>query len=171
MTDDNIKKDSSLDDGETEPQEETENPLGRCEKERDEYLDGWKRAKADLANYKKDEAKRFEEIIKFGQTSLIRDLIIILDSFDLALISKEIQSDPDREKGLYLIRQQLEDILSKNGLERIMISAGDAFDPAFHEALGEIESDKPSGAIAAEVERGYLLNGKLIRPARVKISK
>ena len=59
----------------------------KCQKERDEYLDGWKRAKADLINYKKDEAKRFETIIKFSQEAIIRDLINILDSFDLAILA------------------------------------------------------------------------------------
>jgi len=50
--------------------------LAKCQKEKDEYLDGWKRAKADLINYKKDEAQRFENIVKFANESLIRDLII-----------------------------------------------------------------------------------------------
>ena len=165
MTDDTKKENQ-----EEEKADEAEKRVA-CEKERDEYLDRWKRATADLANYKKDEAKRFEEIIKFSQSSLVRDLITVLDSFDLALTSREIQSDPNKERGLYLIRQQLEDILAKNGLERVMIAVGNRFDPNLHEAIGEIESEKPSGTIAAEVEKGYLLNGKLIRPARVKIAK
>lgn len=145
--------------------------FSRCEKEREEYLDGWKRAKADLANYKKDELKRFEVFAKFSQGALIQEIISVLDSFDLALISDKIKSDPKEEKGLYLIRQQLEDILGKNGLERIIISAGSPFDPALQEAIAQVESDKPPGSIVEEVERGYLLNGKLIRPARVKVSK
>lgn len=156
--------------------EEKEKPeeideLSKCQKERDEYLDGWKRAKADLINYKKDEAKRFEAIVKFSNESLVRELINVLDSFDLALIALENEADSKKEKGLYLIRQQLEDILKQNGLERIIISVGQPFDPALQEAVAEVESDKPSGTIIEEVERGYLLNGKLIRPARVKVSK
>lgn len=151
--------------------------LEKCQKERDEYLDGWKRAKADLINHKKDEAKRFEMMIKFANESLVKELINVLDSFDLALISFEqsrINADKNAEqrgKGLYLIRQQLEDILRQNGLERIIVSVGQPFDPALQEVIASIESDKPSGMIIEEVERGYLLNGKLIRPARVKVSK
>lgn len=148
-----------------------DNELERCHKERDEHLDGWKRAKADLANYKKDEFKRFEVFAKFSQEALIMEIINVLDSFDLALISGKIKSDSAEEKGLYLIRQQLEDVLRKNGLERIMISVGDPFDPALQEAIAQVESDKPSGTVVEEVERGYLLNGKLIRPARVKVAK
>ncbi len=145
--------------------------LSKCQKEREEYLEGWKRAKADLINYKKDEAKRFEAVIKFSNEALVRDLVNVLDSFDLALVSLEAQADPKTQKGLYLIRAQLEDILKQNGLERIIISVGQPFDPALQEAVAELESDKPSGTIIEEVERGYLLNGKLIRPARVKVAK
>jgi molecular chaperone GrpE len=156
--------------------EEKEKPeeideLSKCQKEREEYLDGWKRAKADLINYKKDEAKRFEAVIKFSNEALVRDLVNVLDSFDLALVVLENEADSKKEKGLYLIRQQLEDILKQNGLERIIISVGQPFDPALQEAVAEVESDKPSGTIIEEVERGYLLNGKLIRPARVKVAK
>lgn len=143
--------------------------LVKCQKERDEYLDGWKRVKADLINYKKDEAKRFETIAKFANESLIRDLIIVLDSFDLALFA--LEKEGKAGKGVYLIRAQMEDILKQNGLERVIVSVGQPFDPALQEAIAEVESDKPSGTVVEEVERGYLLRGKLVRPARVKVSK
>jgi molecular chaperone GrpE len=158
---------------EDKPEEKSEeiDELAKCRKEREEYLEGWKRAKADLINYKKDEAKRFEAVIKFSNEALVRDLVNVLDSFDLALVSLEAQADPKTQKGLYLIRAQLEDILKQNGLERIIISVGQPFDPALQEAVAEVESDKPSGTVIEEVERGYLLNGKLIRPARVKVAK
>lgn len=160
---DEIKKD---DNGTTEAEE---NDLEKCQKEKDEYLDGWKRAKADLINYKKDEAKRFETMIKFSNESLVRDLIIVLDSFDLALMV--LEKDGKAEKGIYLIRAQIEDILKQNGLERVIISIGQQFDPSLQEAVASVESDKPSGEIIEEVERGYMLHGKLVRPARVKVAK
>ena len=141
----------------------------KCQKERDEYLDGWKRTKADLINYKKDEAKRFETMIKFSNESLVRDLIIVLDSFDLALMA--LEKEGKAEKGIYLIRAQIEDILKQNGLERVIISVGQQFDPSLQEAVASVESDKPSGIIIEEVERGYTLHGKLVRPARVKVAK
>ncbi len=152
-----------------DPETKKLDELSKCQKERDEYLDGWKRAKADLINYKKDESKRFEAVVKFSNETLIRDLVSVLDSFDLALSALIKQENTD--KGLYLIRQQLEDILRQSGLERVIISVGQKFDPSLQEAIAEIESDKQSGTIIEEVERGYLLNGKLIRPARVKIAK
>jgi molecular chaperone GrpE len=164
MTDNNLEENKN-------PVEEEENNISKCQREKDEYLDGWKRAKAELINYKKDEAKRFEQIAKFSNEILIRDLIVVLDSFDLALVSLGEEGEEKKQKGLYLIRQQLEDILKQQGLERVVVSVGKEFDPNLHDAVASVESDKPSGTITEEVERGYFLNGKLIRAARVKVAK
>ena len=142
--------------------------LDQVTAERDEYLDGWRRAKADLANYKKDELKRLEEVAKFGSEELLRDLIVVLDSFDLSLAALEKNSQA--EKGVYLIRSQLMDALRRRGLERMKVESGQPFDPAFHEAVGESEGGA-SGTIDVEVEAGYLLNGKVLRPSRVKVFK
>ena len=170
MTDDIQKNDEQKADGEVEMNEEKSNDeLNKCQKERDEYLGGWKRAKADLINYKKDEAKRFEIIIKFSQETIIRDLITVLDSFDLALAA--LEKENKAEKGIYLIKTQLEDILRQNGLERVIISVGQPFDPSLQEAIASIDSDKPSGTIIEEVEKGYLMHGKLVRPVMVKVAK
>ncbi len=148
-----------------QPQDES----ARLKAQADEYLDGWKRAKADLINYKKDEARRFEDIIKFAAQELVRELVPVLDSFDLALES--LGSEPKVEKGVYLIRAQLEDALKKHGLEKITVVVGEQFNPALHEAVAAVESAQPSGTVVEEVDRGYVLSGKLIRPARVKIAK
>lgn len=149
--------------------EESVNELEQCKKEREEYLNGWKRAKADLINYQKDENKRFEEIIKLANIAIIKDLISVLDSFDLAL--SVLEKDRKAEKGMYMIKAQLEDIMKKSGLEKMADSVGGKFDPNFQETIGEMESDKPAGEILEEMERGYSLNGRVLRPARVKISK
>jgi molecular chaperone GrpE len=146
--------------------------LAKCEQEKNEYLDGWKRAKADLINYKKDENKRFEDVVKYGQQNLLRELVSVLDSFDLALVSEDVKADAKKEKGMYLIRQQMEDILKRNGLQKIEIKIGDPFDPAFAEAIEEVESKEyGSGCVVEEVERGYKLNERVIRAARVKVAK
>lgn len=140
------------------------------QKQCDEYLDGWKRAKADLINYKKDEAKRLQEFAKFSNETIIRELIGVLDTFDLALES--IKDDAKTEKGVYLIRAKLEDILKNYGLERIMVSVGKPFDPALHDAVATVESkEHESGMVVDEVEKGYMMHGKLIRAARVKVAK
>ena len=148
---------------------ETGDDFSKCLKEKDEYLDGWKRAKAELINYKKDEAKRFEIMMKFGHESLIKEIIKVLDSFNLALNS--LEKEGKAEKGIYLIRVQLEDILKQNGLEKVVINIGQQYDSSVAEVIAVIESDKPEGTIIEEVEKGYFLHGRLIRPARVKVAK
>ncbi len=149
--------------------------IAKLRNERDEYLNGWKRAKADLINYQKDETKRFQDVVKYGNENVVRELISVLDSF--AALERSARSEPrskdfERELGgVLLIKNQLEEVLRKQGLEKIKISPGNALDPNFHESLGEMESEYPSGTIAAEVESGYMLNGKVVRPARVKLAK
>ena len=147
-----------------------EQNLEECGKKAEEYLNGWKRAQADLINYKKDETKRLEEAIKFGNSILIRDLLTVLDSFDLAVAALEKSGPVD--KGIYLIRSQLGDVLKRHGLEKLTVSVGQPFDANLQEAIAEIEgSGKPPNIVVEEVEAGYTLNGRLIRPARVKVSK
>lgn len=164
MNNENVKKLEEADE-----KKELQSKLEKCDKEKEEYLNGWKRAKADYINYQKEEAKRFEEVLKFSNWELVRDLITTLDSFDLAIAA--LEKEGKAEKGMYMIRNQLEDTLKKRGLEKIVISVGQPFDPSLQEAIGEVESDKPAGTIAEEIERGYLLNGRVIRPARVKLAK
>ena len=165
-----------------EPEEEKPaelDDLSKCQKERDEYLDGWRRAKAELLNYKKEENKRFEIFAKLANEGLIRNLLTVLSSFDLGLMSlSPYGRSPEGgekegldQKGMYLIRSQLKDILKSHGLEEIAVSTGETLDLATREAVAEIASDQPAGTIIEEVEKGYLLNGRTIKPARVKIAK
>ena len=147
-----------------------EQNLEEFQKKTEEYLNGWKRAQADLINYKKDENKRLEEAVKFGNAILIRDLLATLDALDLAVIALEKSGPVD--KGIYLIRSQLSDALKKHGLEKLTVSTGQTLDPNLQEAIAEVEnSDQPPNTIMEEIEAGYTLNGKLIRPARVKVAK
>lgn len=151
---------------EKDPQIDIEKLKQDCE----EYLNGWKRAKADLANYKKDELKRLEELSRFANEDIILDLLKILDSFELAL--RAMEKTGHAEKGVSLIQSQLEDLLRKRGLERIEIQEGQTFDPQSHEAILMIDGPPDKGGlVAGEVERGYLLNGKVIRAAKVKVYK
>ena len=144
--------------------------IEKLKQERDEYLDGWKRAKADLINYKKDEFKRFEEIARFANEDIILDLLTVLDSFGLAIAAMEKSGAV--EKGVYLIRGQLQDVLRKRGLERIEAKQDDVFDPNIHEAVVVLETEtKMDNIVAEEVEAGYALAGKVIRAAKVKVYK
>lgn len=143
--------------------------LADCEKRRDEYLAGWQRAKADFINYRKEELARLEEVAKYGSEELLRDLIGVLDSFDLGL--RALEKAGPVEKGVYMIRSQLVDILKKRGVEKISVKAGDNFDPSMAEAVAEAESDKSAGTVLEEIEPGWRLHDKILRPARVKLAK
>lgn len=138
--------------------------LKKCQKEKEEYLNGWQRAKADFINYKKDEEKNRENFVKWSNHILLTDILFVLDSFDLAL------QDEKKNKNLELIKVQLEDALKKHGLTQIK-AIGEKFNPEFHESVGEIESSKESGIIIEEVQKGYLLHNKVLRPTKVKIAK
>ena len=152
--------------------------LKKCETEKKEYLDGWQRAKADYINFKNDEGKRMEDMARFLTSGLIQEILPVLDSF-AALESHfrgESHPSPDErdsaiEKGVVLIHLQFEDILKKRGLERIKVEAGEEFNPEKHEAIGEMESDMPQGKIAEVVQWGYLLRDRVLRPARIRLSK
>jgi molecular chaperone GrpE len=168
MSDKNLKNKTKTS-SETKNHSPSEN-LVKIKKEKDEYLDGWKRAKAELINYKNDELKRKNEIIRFAGEGIVREMIGILDSFDLC-ISSLSDNDQNTAKGIHMIRTQMEDSLKKKGLERIIVSVGNQFDPTLHEAISAIESDKPSGTVIEEIEKGYMWNGRLLRPARVVVSK
>jgi len=143
--------------------------LKKLKDERDEYLDGWKRAKADLINYKKDELKRLEQIVSFANEDMIGDIISVLDSFELALASME--KDNPAEKGVYMIKGKLEDVLRRRGVSKIEAKVGEKFDPNFHEAVSTTDGDGEPDTIAEEMETGYILNGKVIRASKVKVYK
>lgn len=138
------------------------------QKERNEYLEGWKRAKADFINYKNEESDRVKRFGLITKEMLILDILPVLDSFELGIMSSK---DEQSKKGMELIRMQLEEVLRRNGLEKINVSLGDQFNPLYHEAIGEKESEYPDGTIAEDVGIGYTLDGRVIRPTRVKISK
>lgn len=146
--------------------------LAQCNAKIQEYLNGWQRAKADFVNYKNEEAKRLEDTARFITRSLVSDFLPVLDSFDLACQQMEGKQRTEQEvKGILLIRSQLLDALKKRGLEVIPLHPGDSFNPELHEALGEMESSFPEGAIAEEFQKGYTLQRKVIRPARVRLAK
>ncbi len=143
--------------------------LKKCQEFKEEYLNGWQRAKADLINARKDDERRNQEFLKFANSVLISDILPVLDSFDLAF-SAVADQDSKFSKGILLIKMQLENTVEKYGLEQNR-SVGEKANLQMHEIIGEIESEKEEGIIVEEIQKGYLLHGKLIRPAKVKVSK
>ena len=141
-------------------------PCEKC----DEAVNGWKRAQADLANYRADEHKRFAEFAKFAHEAVMKDLVAVQDSFALAL---KAMSEGKEAEGTALIKAQLEEVMRKYGMERITAEKGSSFDPRYHEAVAAKppENGEPSDAVLEVVEAGYALHGKVIRPARVIVAK
>ena len=141
------------------------------EKKAEEYLDGWKRCLADFDNYKKQQEKTFSDLRQYASEDLVREIVPILDSFDLALRSvPENEKTKEWKQGVFFIKGQLEDVLKNRGLEAIH-AEGEKFDPSIHEAVESVESDKESGTVIEVIQTGYRIAERIIRPARVKVSK
>src|SRR3989344_3173371 len=115
-------------------------------------------------------SRRSADFAKFAGAGIMRDLLSIFDSFDLALASLD-EKNP-AHKGVSIIKSQFEHALKRHGLELLAVSPGkDKFDPAIHEAVMQGESDSPPDTIIEIIEGGYTLGGKVIRPAKVRVSK
>ena len=154
---------------------ELEDAKAKCE----EYLNGWKRERADFLNYKKDEMERIGQLAKYANEEIILKIIPILDNIYLAEthVPEELKNH-EWIKGFNQIKSQLEDFLKKEGIEAIE-TVGKPFDPATMESIGETDlaksdfakSDDKSGVVVEETQRGYTMHGKLIRPAKVRVTK
>ncbi len=160
--------------------------LEKLKKEREEYLNGWKRAKADLINYQKDENQRLNEAIIFANSRLAKDILNVLDSFQLAAsAATRISADQGGEaadlnaektrKGFLLIQSQLQDILKRHGVEKIIVKKGDNLDVSLHEVMREVELDASdsalAGKIAEEILPGYKMHDRVLRASKVSIGK
>lgn len=151
---------------------ELKEKIERCEGEKSEYLAGWQRARADYLNFKKNEIERIEEIIKNANEELILKILPILDNLELAEANLSNSSrESDYIKGVLQIKKQFLDILKREGVEEIK-TIGERFDPNFHDVVEEIEKKGvDAGIIIKEIQKGYTLNGKVIRPSKVRVSK
>ena len=144
----------------------------------DEYRDQLLRTAADLDNYRKRAAREKQEAIKFANESLLGKLIPVLDNFDMALAAVSsaqgtaTQGATDSlQQGVSMIQQQLKQVLADAGLEEIN-SAGEPFDPNYHEAVSQQESaEVPEGHVLQQLRKGFKLRERLLRPATVVIAK
>ena len=100
------------------------------------------------------------EWTKMAEAGLVADLLAVMDSLDSGVGNKEVD----------LVRKQLVEILKKHGLEEIK-AVGEKFNPEFHEAVEQVESGGEEGIVMEEAQKGYLLNGRVIRVAKVKVSQ
>ncbi len=147
--------------------------LKTCESERQEYLTGWQRAKADLVNARKDEERERVVFVRYAAERLIRELLPVLESFEMAFSNRDAweQAPLEWRKGIEHIHAQLVAVLERSGLEQVNPKLGEQFDPMQHESAGErpVESAEQDHTIISVVRRGYRLYDKLIQPARVVV--
>jgi len=159
--------------------------LEAAKKQADEYLDGWKRAKADYANREKDLAREKSEYLKFANARLFLEFLAIYESFVQAVETQGLASPQDGVvetqglaslpdnviDGFLGIKKQFEDLFKKHGLEKIK-TLGERFDYNLHEAAGvEKQEGANSGEIIKEIQAGYKLYGEILRPAKVIIAE
>ena len=143
----------------------------RLRQEVEDWKDRYLRVLADFDNYRKAQEQRWKLAVDTANERLIRDLLVVLDHFEQALRAMENAQDVEAvRKGVEMIFRQLQDILAREGLERV--DGVGQFDPALHEALDVVERpDLPDGAIVEVLQPGYRLKGKLLRPARVRVNR
>jgi len=152
--------------------EELKKRLEDKEKEAKENYERLLRTAADLENYKKRAAKEKEDWTKFANEDLIRAILPFIDNLERAVNhAQKIDDTGVLVEGVQLTIQQLLQALNKFGLSSFE-SVGKPFDPAVHEAMLVVETDKHEpNQVVEEFQKGYLLNDRLLRPATVSVSK
>jgi molecular chaperone GrpE len=132
----------------------------------------WLRERADMENLKKRTARERQDAVRFGNESLLRDLLPVVDNLDRALAAAGGAGDAQSlAAGVELVRKAFVDTLQRHGVERVT-ARGERFDPAQHEAVAYVESDTHDAHhVMEEHQAGYRLNDRLLRPAMVTVSK
>jgi len=137
--------------------------------EKQEYLTGWQKDKAEFINARKRDEQAQKEFIKYANEGLVSELFPVLDSFSMAMGNKEVWEKVDRNwrMGIEHIANQLKKVLEDHGLKEID-PIGQKFDPMRDEA---IEDGKESDIITTVVQKGYSLNGKIVKAPKVKVGE
>jgi len=156
------------DDSQIDPLIELESVREEFRAEKDRFL----RFYAEFDNYKKRNAREMQDFRKFANESLIRELLPVIDNLERAVQSAEQSSDADNSirEGVSLIHRDILRIFEKFSVKAVA-SLGQPFDPAFHEAIGQEESEQGDNIVVKEFQKGYLLHDRLIRPAMVIVSR
>ncbi len=146
--------------------------LEKAQAEAKDYLDQLLRSRADYANYKRRAEQEKQELIRYGNANLMAQLLPVLDDFERAFLTLPPSLDKlTWVEGVALIHRKLQVILEKEGLKPIQAN-GQKFNPMEHEAIGyEERSDLADGVIVAEVQKGYRLGDRVLRPTLVRVAR
>ena len=159
-------------DGAAEQVEQDLDELTAAKRERDEYLELAQRTRADFDNYRKRVAKDAAAALQRGRAELAREIVPVLDNLERALEAAESgDGEGALAKGVGLVRDELRSVLERAGVEAYD-PAGERFDPSWHEAIStRAEEGTDAGTVVETLERGYRLDGQVLRPARVVVSE
>jgi molecular chaperone GrpE len=150
-------------------EEERERAL-KAEEEAGKLREALLRKSADFDNLKRRTEREKTDFFKFALAEVIRDLLAVLDNFERAMEHRDTSSDADFRQGVAMIGKQLAETLRKYGLTEIP-AEGLPFDPNVHEAIAREETDAAApGTVLSVLQKGYALNDRLLRPARVKVA-
>jgi molecular chaperone GrpE len=152
--------------------EELLQKIQELQKESEKNHDLYLRSQAEMENMKKRNRKEKEDWLKFANESLIKETLPVLDNLEKALSHSENENTVQALKeGIRLTLKGMKDTLSKSGLEEVK-ALGEPFDPCFHEAVSEMDDPKAKpGVVITELQKGYVLNSRLIRPAMVVVNR
>src|SRR2546428_10632345 len=147
------------------PRQSVEEQLSKAKEEAQKFRDNWHRAEADFQNYKRRTEQEREELRRFGNVSIIINLLPVLDDFERAFASLDSHlAGLSWFDGMLLIYRKLRQLLENAGVRPIE-TEGQAFDPRFHEAVAHVEGEEGKGI--SEGQRGYKLHDRGLRPAMV----
>jgi molecular chaperone GrpE len=152
--------------------EELRGTIESLQKEKDELFGKLQRVSADYANYQKRVPKQINDTLSYERERIIRTLLPALDNFEHTLQNAHSAEDVDvLVKGIRIIYDQLIDILKSHNAEQIE-ALGETFDPAVHEAMTQrTDPEKDENVVLEEFQKGYKLNGRVIRPSKVIVNK
>ncbi|MEK7649702.1 MAG: nucleotide exchange factor GrpE [Patescibacteria group bacterium] len=141
-----------------------------CKKEKDDYLQGWQRAKADYSNAERESARRQESAVQHAETRLVREILDIVDTFEGAFATPP----PDSlwVQGMRNTLDKMQNLLKRYGVESIE-ALGKPFDPMLHEAIEvkEVTSESDDNKIVTEFQKGYRMGERVIRPTKVSVGE
>jgi molecular chaperone GrpE len=150
--------------------EELERELGETQARAEEHLYNWQRSAADFSNYKRRTEDERSQLGQFSNAILIGKLLAVLDDFDRALESVPAEAHDPWIEGVKLVERKLRGVLESEGVSPIE-AVGQSFDPNLHEAVAHEETtEHPDNEVIGEVQRGYRLHDRVIRPSLVRVA-
>lgn len=151
---------------------ELEEKLKEAEQKAEENYNRFLRAQADFENFRRRTRKEKEELEAYASVSLIEQLLPVLDNFERAIeAGKQTEDQEGMLKGVEMVFNQIKQVLQQQGLVEIE-AVGQPFDPHVHEAVMQVESEEyQSGYVVEELQKGYKLKDRVIRPSMVKVSQ